>query len=62
MIRVKTDSLQDRAAIQVEIRRLQRIEAKADSGMREAIVRRIQELQNRLHESAPFHKLDQHRS
>jgi hypothetical protein len=46
---VNTDSLRDRAAIQVEICRLRRIEAKADTGMREAIVRRIQELQGRLH-------------
>jgi hypothetical protein len=48
MIRDKTDPLQDRAAIRVEIRRLQHIEAKADASIRGAIVRRIQKLQGRL--------------
>jgi hypothetical protein len=48
-VEVKTDSMQDRAALEVEICRLRRIEAKVDSSTREAIVRRIQELQIRLH-------------
>ena len=45
--------LQDRAAIQVEIYRLRRVEAKADTSMRAGIARRIQELQSRLDKAAP---------
>jgi hypothetical protein len=46
---VKTDSMQDRTSIQVEISRLRRIEAKVDKSMRESVVRRIRELQIQLH-------------
>jgi len=45
----KSDFLRDRAAVQVEISRLRRLEAKADDSMRTGIVRRIRELQSRLH-------------
>ena len=41
-------SIRDRAAMQAEINRLRRIEAKADSGIREAVARRIRELQNHI--------------
>lgn len=41
---------QDRTAMQVEIIRLRRIEAKADSSIREAVARRIRELQAQLTE------------
>lgn len=45
---INTNSLQDRSALRVELSRLRRIEAKADISVRTAIIRRIQELQNRL--------------
>jgi hypothetical protein len=41
-------AIRDRAAMQVEITRLRRIEAKADSSMREAIARQIRELQHSI--------------
>jgi len=40
--------IRDRAAMQAEISRLRRIEAKADSSMRQAIARRIGELAKEL--------------
>jgi hypothetical protein len=46
---MRTDSMQDRTAIEVEISRLRRIEAKVDTSMRESVVRRIRELQVQLH-------------
>ncbi len=42
---MNTETTRDRAAIQVEISRLRRIEAKVDTSMRESVVRRIRELQ-----------------
>lgn len=43
---METYLFRDRAAMQVEITRLRRIEAKADSSIRQAIARRIEELQS----------------
>jgi hypothetical protein len=45
--------IRDRAAIQVEITRLRRIEAKADSSIREAVARRIRELQKQVQGLSP---------
>jgi hypothetical protein len=46
--------------MQVEITRLRRIEAKADSGIREAIARRIQELQSSFEKSEEAVKAKKH--
>lgn len=53
-------AIRDRAAMQVEITRLRRIEAKADSGIREAIARRIQELQSSFEKSEEAVKAKKH--
>ena len=45
--------IRDRAALQAEISRLRRIEAKADNSMRQAIARRIEELTKELGTSQP---------
>jgi len=45
---MKTDYLRDRAAIQVEISRLRRIEAKAGRSAQQAVARRIRELEIQL--------------
>jgi hypothetical protein len=50
---VETYPTRDRAAMQVEIIRLRRIEAKADSSIRQAVVRRIRELQDQIQEIPP---------
>lgn len=47
-----SQALRDRAAIQVEITRLRRIEARADSSIREAISRRIRELQKQVQDQS----------
>ena len=45
---MRTDYLRDRAAIQVEISRLRRIEAKAGRSAQQAVARRIRELEIEL--------------
>lgn len=53
---MQINDMRDRAAVQAEISRLRRIEAKVDRSMREAIVRRIQELQIHLDGNASLAK------
>jgi hypothetical protein len=50
---VEGSLMQDRAAMQVEITRLRRTEAKVDGSMREAVMKRIRELQIQLQGSGP---------